>query len=159
MANLSGFNAANVDPEDDFAPIPAGEYVATITESVEVQNASSIGSHLKLTITILDGNYKNRKVFDRLHLNNQNQKAVEIANRRLSSICHAVGVMQPKDSNQFHDIPMVVKLAIEEDGKYTSNVIKNYKAKNQLQQQFVSPQTAVNQQPAQQPQTTDNIPF
>src|SRR3990172_3284342 len=33
MANLNGFNANNVDPATDFEPIPAGKYLAVITES------------------------------------------------------------------------------------------------------------------------------
>ncbi len=32
MANLNGFNANNVDPATDFEPIPAGKYLAVITE-------------------------------------------------------------------------------------------------------------------------------
>ena len=33
MANLNGFDANNVDPATDFEPMPAGKYLAVITES------------------------------------------------------------------------------------------------------------------------------
>ena len=33
MANLNNFNANNVEPAADFDPIPAGKYVAVITDS------------------------------------------------------------------------------------------------------------------------------
>ena len=37
------------------------------------------GSYLNLTFEILDGNYKGRKVWSRLNLDNPNQQAVQIA--------------------------------------------------------------------------------
>jgi len=33
MANLNGFDANQVDPAATFDPVPAGKYVAVITES------------------------------------------------------------------------------------------------------------------------------
>ena len=39
---------------------------------------------------------------------NPNQTAVKIARGELSAICRAVGVMQPKDSTELHDLPLVI---------------------------------------------------
>ena len=35
MADLSGFDANQVEPNGDFEPIPAGKYLAVITESAK----------------------------------------------------------------------------------------------------------------------------
>ncbi len=52
------------------------------------------GEMLQLEYTVLDGEFKNRKIWDRLCLRHPNHMAVEIAEANLSAICHAVGVMK-----------------------------------------------------------------
>jgi hypothetical protein len=42
---------------------------------------------------------------------------VEIAQRTLSAICHAVGQMQVSDSEQLHFRPLQVTLAVEPDSR------------------------------------------
>jgi len=49
MANLNGFNAHSVEPMADFEPIPAGKYVAVITDSEMKPTKSGNGSYLELT--------------------------------------------------------------------------------------------------------------
>lgn len=127
MAMLN-FNAASVAPATAFDAIPAGNYAAIITESAMKPTKRGDGEYLQLTLQIIDGEHSGRKLFDRLNLNNPNATAVDIAQRTLSSICHAVGVMQPQDSAELHDIPMQVKVGVEKnatDGT-NSNVIKGY---------------------------------
>ena len=55
MANLQGFDANTVEPADDLEPIPAGKYVAVITDSEMKPTKSGIGSYLQLTFTIIEG--------------------------------------------------------------------------------------------------------
>ncbi len=127
MATLN-FNAASVAPATAFEAIPAGTYPAIITESEMKPTRRGDGEYLQLTLQIIDGEHSGRKLWDRLNLNNPNQTAVEIAQRTLSAICHAVGVMAPQDSAELHDIPMQVKVGVEKnatDGT-NSNVIKGY---------------------------------
>ncbi len=127
MAMLN-FNAASVAPATAFEAIPAGNYAVIITESAMKPTKRGDGEYLQLTLQIIDGEHSGRKLFDRLNLNNPNATAVDIAQRTLSAICHAVGVMQPQDSAELHDIPMQVKVGVEKnatDGT-NSNVIKGY---------------------------------
>jgi hypothetical protein len=98
MANLNGFNAHNIDPATDFEPIPAGKYLAVITDSEMKATKNGNGYYLELTFQVIDGPYKNRLLWSRLNLHNPNEQAVQIAQGELSAICRAVGVMQPKDS-------------------------------------------------------------
>ena len=67
MANLNGFNAATVEPSQDFEPIPAGKYLAMITESEMKPTKSGGGQYLQLTFQMLDGPYKGRYVWARLN--------------------------------------------------------------------------------------------
>lgn len=108
------FNAASVKPQDDFTPIPAGSYIAQITDSKIGPTSKMTGMRLDLTWTIMDGQFANRKVFDSINVQNQSQKAEEIGQRQLSAICHAVGVMNLQDSNQLHGRPCKLAVTIRE---------------------------------------------
>ena len=155
MANLGGvFNAELVQPGGSFEVIPAGEYRAILVDSVMESTKSGSGQFLKLSIQIIDGPHSGVVLFDRLNLINSNPKAVEIAQRTLSAICHAVGVMQVQDSAQLHNRPLVIRVAYKEGGEPDgrggvygpSNEIKQYKTVSQSAPQ-AAPQAAP-QQPA-----------
>ena len=131
MANLDGFNAKEVEPTASFEPIPSGKYPAAITDSEMKPTKNGSGNYLQLTFTIIDGEYKNRVLWARLNLNNPNATAVKIAQSELSAVCHAVGVMQPRDSADLHNLPLVivVKLRKREDTGDLANDIKGYERK------------------------------
>ena len=132
MANLNGFNAHEVEPTASYEPLPAGKYLAIITDSEMKQTRSGKGTYLQLTFTIAEGEYKNRIVWSRLNLSNSNGTAVKMARSDLSAICYAVGVMQPRDSVELHNIPLVivVKLKKRSDTGDLTNEIKGYESKS-----------------------------
>jgi len=126
--DMNGFDANNVDPAQSREPIPAGWYKAVITESQEKPTKAQTGSYLQMTVEVIDGDQAGRKAFERLNLNNPNATAVEIAQRTLSSICRAVGVMTPRQSSDLHDKPFMVKIKVKpaKDGYDASNEIAEY---------------------------------
>lgn len=130
MADLH-FNAHDVEPSAPFEPIPAGKYLACITNSQMKPTKNGAGQYLELTLTILDGDYKGRKVWDRLCLEHTNQQTVNIARATLSAICRAVGVMQTKDSVQLHDLPMLISVTRKKrtDNDQVTNEIGGYEPK------------------------------
>lgn len=131
MANLTGFDAAKVDPSVDFDPIPAGKYLAVITASEMKPTKSGNGNFLELTFTVIEGPYKNRLLWARLNLDNPNQQAVAIARAQLSALCRAAGVMQPRDSCELHGLPLTigVKVKRREDTDDLTNEIRSYSKK------------------------------
>ena len=133
MANLNGFNANEVDPAVGFDPIPAGKYLAIITESEMKPTKAGTGQYLQLTFQVLDGPYKGRLVWARLNLDNPSDMAVKIARAELSSICRAVGVLAPKDSIELHNLPLVIKVGCKkrDDTGEITNEIKGYEGKQQ----------------------------
>jgi len=128
--DLSGFNADDFPASDDYSAVPAGSYTAVIIASENKQTKSNNGSYLEFTLEIIEGQYKGRKVWDRLNLVNQNQTAVEIATRTLASICKAVAVTKPRDSAELHNKPMQVLLAVKSYNGNESNEVKKYSASN-----------------------------
>ena len=131
MANLNGFDANQVEPTSSFDPLPAGKYVAAITNSEMKPTKQGDGSYLELEFTVVDGEYKDRKVWDRLCINHPNATTVKIARGNLSAICRAVGVMQPRDSVDLHNIPLqiTVKCKKRQDTGELTNEVKGYEAK------------------------------
>ena len=130
MADLSAlsFDAEKIAPQTSFEPVPIGDYVVIITESDLKPTKNGDGEYLQLVYEIMDGEYKGRKIWDRLNLINKNVTATEIAQRALSGICHAVGILHPKDSAELHNIPFSVKVGIRPaQGDYSeSNVVRGY---------------------------------
>src|SRR5690606_14954828 len=102
MALIGHFDATNVAPSEDFSPIPVGEYSAHIVDSDVKPTKNNTGHYAELEFEVTAGEFKGRKVWARLNLDNPNPKAVEIAQRELSAICHAVGVLQVTDTQQLH---------------------------------------------------------
>ncbi len=131
MANLGNFDAREVDPAVGFDPIPAGTYLAIITESEFKPTKTSVGQYLQLTFQILDGEHKGRLLWARLNLDNPNATTVKIARAELSAICRAVGIMAPKDSVELHNLPLLIKVGHKkrDDTGDLTNVIKGYEKK------------------------------
>lgn len=131
MANLGNFNANDVEPATEFQAIPAGKYLAVITDSEVRPNKSATGSYLQLTFQIIEGEYKNRFLWARLNLDNPNATAVKIARAELSAVCRAVGVMAPSDSVELHDLPLVISVRCKKwaDTGDITNEIKGYAKK------------------------------
>jgi hypothetical protein len=128
MADLNGFDASQVEPSKDLEPLPAGKYLAVITESEMKANKAGTGHYLQLTFEILDGPHKGRHLWARLNLGNPNATAVAIAQSELSAICRAVGVMRPGDSAELHDLPLVIHVQCRKrpDSGEIVNEIKGY---------------------------------
>jgi hypothetical protein len=125
------FDATTVDPAGSFEPIPKGDYPAIMIESEFKPTKAGDGEYLQMVWEIVDGEHKGRRLFDRLNLHNKNDTAVKIAQGSLSAICHAVGVLHPKMSEELHGKICLVKVAIEErkDQPGTmKNEVKGYSA-------------------------------
>lgn len=146
------FDANQVEPyEGNFDPIPADWYVMAVESSEIRPNSAQTGSILSLKYTILDGPYANRKVFENLNIQHPNAAAVEIAYKKLSSICRATGVINLQNSEQLHNIPFKGKVKLRAaNGQYeASNEVTMWK--------HVSEQVETSSQAANAP-IPNNVP-
>jgi hypothetical protein len=99
------------------------------------------GQRLNLTLQILSGKYQNRTLFDGLNVKNKSQQAEQIGRSQLKAVCVAVNVPDPKVSEELHNKPLMIKVAVGKDQNGNPrNEIKGYKAR--------LPQQAAPQQPA-----------
>ena len=117
MGNLS-FNAKKVQPGGEFEPLPQGEYHLAVLKSEVLQNKSTEGSHVLLTLQVQDGPRRGRLVWDRVNITNPNEEAVRIGHERLSAYCHATGLVKAiKDTSELHGIPFKARVGVSEDGR------------------------------------------
>lgn len=139
MVSLGNFDASQVDPGTPFDPIPAGKYLAVITESEMKATKSGTGQYLELVFEILEGEHKGRKLWARLNLNHPNQTTVKIARAELSAICRAVGVLAPNDSCELHNLPLTLRVKVKkrDDTGDITNEIAGYAKKEDAQGQPV----------------------
>ena len=129
MAFLGNFNAEDVEPTAPREIIPAGKYTAQIVNS-EMKATKSGGELLWLEIEIMEGQHAARRVYARLNLVNPNETAVQIAQRELSSICHAIGKLQVQNSEELHLRPMTVTVKVRPEGPDKKGVYRE--AQNEI---------------------------
>ncbi len=113
--SLLNFNASEVEPSAGFEPIPAGKYQAVIVDSELKQTKSGSGEYLELVFEIIAGEYRNRKLWTRLNINNPNAEAARHARADLSAICRAVNVINPGDSIELHNLPLTITVRVKKD--------------------------------------------
>lgn len=125
------FNANEVQPSSGFEPIPAGKYVAVINDDIMKDTKSGNGRYLQLEFEIIEGEYRGRKLWSRLNLENPNTQTVQIARSELSAICRAVNVMQLRDTVELHNLPLVISVRCKKNRETDEmqNEIAGYEAK------------------------------
>ena len=160
MANLGFmFNSAEVEPSSPYEILPPDNYVVTIVNSEMRANKAGTGEYLWLEMVVEDGPYAGRRVFDRLNLYSNSDKAVQIAKEKLSAIFRAVGVVASDDSEVLHHRRLIAVVNVRPAGpdktgvhREAQNEVKGFKPVDQVkgspQQARVAPQPQPQQQTA-----------
>ena len=136
MVQLSNFDASTIDPQQEFKPIPTGDYLAFL-ESSEKKTSSTGNDYLSLVFQLADGEFKGRKIFGNMNLWHPTESVSARSQAELSALCRAVGVLQPGDTQELANIPFTLKIGIEKrsDNGGFKNKPLAYKPKDALSQQ------------------------
>ena len=102
-ADLRNFYDPN-DKPNDFEVLPEGVYSVKITGSDWKDTRKGDGKYLQFEMTIVEGEHKGNKIFDRFNLVNPSDQAVRIARGQFASLREAVGVLNPKDPAELMNI-------------------------------------------------------
>lgn len=141
MANLGGtFDATQVDPTQEFEPLPQGKYHAQVISSEKRGIGQDGGKGEKLTLCwqIMTGPLEGRMVWQDLLLwynvaGEKGDKTREIAQRQLSEVCHAAGKLNISDSEDLHHRPCEISVGFQRKqnaGDPDRNEVKGVKALN-----------------------------
>lgn len=128
MAQLGEtFDHTQVEPRDNFDPLPPAWYTAEVTESDVLDTKSGNGRRLPLTFEIKEGPFEGRRVWASINFQNANDIAQRIGQQELAELCSAVGLRGPlDDTNDLHGIPVRIKVGFDKNDP-TRNVVKGYK--------------------------------
>lgn len=138
MAQLgTKFDAQNYDTEqrDSFENLPNGTYALEVIQSEVAATSKGDGTMLKLRYSVVEPEeYKGRLIFDNITLENPNATAQEIGQRRLASLCRAVGLSEIEDSDSLHFIRFVAKVGLSK--QRTGKDGKVYEPRNEVSRYF-----------------------
>lgn len=145
-----------VEDRQSFDVIPPQDVIVAITASNYGENKNKTGHGLNFELQILDGEFKGRKLWDLLSLDNPNQETVRIANIAMKDILIATGMYGKfgNDTSTLHDIPMIASLTVEPEKTVNG---KTYRAKNKIKKYLpmdASAAQAAPQATAQKPTAT-----
>lgn len=117
MASIGHFDSETVNPNAGFDPVPPGEYLVKVSNSeLKTVKGKPSDKYIWLEHTILEGDYKDRKLYNNLNLWNANPTAVKIAEAMLSQLCRAVGKKQITDTVELHNLPLTCKVGLDTKG-------------------------------------------
>jgi uncharacterized protein DUF669 len=106
---------------DDLRPISPGWYPAQMVENSVEHAKNGNGLYLLAVFEILSNEYKGRRVYQNVTLQNLNQQAVEIGQRLLKDIYDSVGITGPtRDIRVMLFKPVMARIGIkvDKDGIY-----------------------------------------
>jgi len=109
------FNADQHEDMSDFSILPKGWYLVTVTKDEKRTSESSGNSYLALEYTVMDGNFKGRKIFNNLNLFHPKTEVKQMAERELATLCRAINRRTISSSSELHNIPFGVKLRHRKD--------------------------------------------
>jgi hypothetical protein len=170
MAKLDEtFDSSTVPEREEFEVLPPGPQTLMIVNSelkdTKAKPGKGAGQMIVLEIDVVDGQYSGRKLFERLNIKNDSEKAVEIAYRTLGEIVKAVGKTTIKDTTELHNKRFTGVLAVEPPKPYTKDGVEQMgKAQNSIKKYLpysgqqassaeVSPKTV------ESPKATDAAPW
>lgn len=146
MARLgTTFNAQDHDTtQSDFELLPTGVYRLEVSASDVREEEGDIT--LAVTYDVIEPEqYKGRRIFGYIDLQNKDSKKQEDGQRDFAKLCRAVGVGTVDDSEQLHLIAFTAKVQNAPAG--VSKAGRPYKAKNRIQR-FYFPDEGNTPEPA-----------
>ena len=160
--DFSSADARTVD--NDFQPLPDGEYLMSIDYAEIMETKSGRGEHIKLELVVLespDGANQNRRVFQYHMIRHDNEATQRIGREYIEELARAIGLSEPiniQDTNQFSNQAVRARLKTKKgSGDYgDSNEVDRYFAPVHASQstQVLTPPPADAGKPIK-----DDIPF
>lgn len=117
-----GFDPYSIEPQKDFEPISPGKYPVLIEAAECKQTKAGNGFYLKLTLSVLDGQHKGRKVWDNINIENPSAQCVEIGLKTLAALGQAIGIPKLKDESQLLNQVAIAHVKVK-DGQ---NSVRTY---------------------------------
>jgi len=142
------FDSTSVPPADDFPVLPPDNYPVLVESATVKATKANDGAYVKVVMSVIDGQFKGRKLFDNINIHNPNQQCVEIGLRSLAALGQAIGLRHVGDTEQLVNQVCVAHTKVK-DGQ---NVIRTYSPLTPPSVYMAQQQAAPKFYPPQQPQ-------
>lgn len=118
------------DAENDYSPIPAGDYTVGIKDAELKDTKDGHGQYIKLKLDVIAPTNVGRIIFANINIKNNSQVAENIGRTQLKTIMRALGLVELVTEKQLIGGTLIVKVAIKEaqNGYEAQNEVKAYKA-------------------------------
>lgn len=130
LQDIFGGNAFNPDehePTSDFAVIPPGKYPVYIEQAEVRQTKAGNGHYIKITMSILEGDFRNRKLWDQINIDNPSEECQAIGLRTLSALAKATNIDSLTDSAQLVGKVVIASVRVKRSDNYgDQNEIRTY---------------------------------
>lgn len=145
MAQLinGAFDATQYNPAQGSGQFDVGRHKVVVESSKIDATKAGDGGMIIFGLKSIEGPSQGQTMDYRINLYNASAKAVEVAQRQFSALCHVVGIFHVQDTQQLHNIPFMVDVRKQtSDERYNEigkvldvNGNEPGKASNQPQQQ------------------------
>lgn len=106
--------------------VPPGKYTAEIIDSQEKISKAG-NSYLSLKLSICEGPYEGRWIWDNLNINHPTESVRSKARTILGIICKAAGMVGIDDTSELHYKPLTIEVDEEPESEYPAkNVVNKY---------------------------------
>ena len=143
------FDPQEHEPSKEFEVLPPGKYTCLI-ESAELKtNSKGTGKLVKVVLCVIDGQFKNRKLFDNINVQNPDEECQRMGIAQLSSIGRAAQCYPVNDTADLVGKVVVAVITVKKrkDTGADANNVRMYE----------SPSQATNAQHA--PEVPGNSPY
>lgn len=124
------FDPSSVPPVDEFGVLPPGSYPVMVEDAECKETKKRDGYYLKVTLSVLDGPYRGRKLWDNINVRNPSEDCEKFGIRKLGNLCVATGV--PVIDREHSEKLLINKTCIAKvNVKDNSNVIAKYEPVDQ----------------------------
>ena len=80
------------DAAASFAPLPVGKYNVNCLSAEVKETKAKTGEYISVTFEVMEGPFRNKKLFTTFNIKNPNPKAVEIGRGQLKSFMENAGL-------------------------------------------------------------------
>jgi hypothetical protein len=132
------FNAENVNPNEGtgFQIIPKGNYLMLIEKTEINESEDKTALYFKAQVSIVDGPYERQKLFPRITLQHPNETAQRIGQSQFSQLCHAIGKLNIKDTDELTLIPFIGRVDVVNEWKALKIKVDSGKASEKQTKRF-----------------------
>ena len=131
MARIDTISINDIPAQtNDYSPIPAGEYIATIKDAELKATKDGTGQYIKLKLQVDAPSNVGRIIFSNLNIQNKSEAAERIGRQQLGEIMRALGLASVADTDQLIGGTVGIKVSIRDaqNGYEAQNEVKGYKA-------------------------------